>query len=444
MDQADSDPSPWLAPERVAPLQHTLSLPGSKSLTNRELVLAALADGPSRISKPLHSRDTRLMMEALRALGATITEIPGTGEFGPDLEIEPIRVVPSEATIQCGLAGTVMRFIPPLAALFPGLLHFDGDLSARRRPMNTTLDALSQLGVQIEDSGRGTLPFTTRSSGTPLSSEVRIDASASSQFVSGLLLMAARLPEGLHIIHTGESIPSLPHIDMTIECLRARGVRVNSPEPGVWRVQPGPISAVDVEIEPDLSNAAPFLAASLVAGGSVEITGWPAETTQVGADVPRLLTAFGAVVTQSGSTLRVHGGIGWRHGGTIKAVDMDLSHAGELAPTFIALATLAEGPSFFRGIGHIRGHETDRLAALVRNIQTLGGKAAELPDGIQVIPTPLDGGVWQAFEDHRIATSGALLGLGVRGISVDDIGSTSKTLPEFPELWHALVESAAP
>jgi 3-phosphoshikimate 1-carboxyvinyltransferase len=212
----------------------------------------------------------------------------------------------------------------------------------------------------------------------------------------------------------------------------------------VWRVSPGPISALDIEIEPDLSNAAPFLAAPLITGGQVSIEGWPGETTQVGVDVPRILEHFGAAFTVAGSTLTVEGGIGWRHGGDIPGVDLDLSHAGELAPTVIALAALASGPSVFRGIGHLRGHETDRLAALVENIRALGGVADETPDGIAVAPAPLDGGVWRAFADHRMATSGALLGLGVRGVVVDDISSTGKTLPEFPELWASLVESSAP
>ena len=435
----------WSAPERAQPLRHSLSLPGSKSLTNRELVLATLAEGPSTLRRPLHSRDTALMVEALRSLGAIITEIPGEGAFGPDLAITPIPAGHDvSASVDCGLAGTVMRFVPPLAALVTGKLRFDGDIGARRRPMATTLHALTQLGLEVDDEGRDTLPFTITNTGTPASTSVSIDASASSQFVSGLLLMAARLPGGLTVTHTGSLLPSLPHIEMTLSCLRARGVEVDSSTLGVWRVSPGPISALDVEIEPDLSNAAPFLAAPLITGGQVSVEGWPGETTQVGVDVPRILENFGATFTASGSTLTVDGGIGWLHGGDIPGVDLDLSHAGELAPTVIALAAIASSPSVFRGIGHLRGHETDRLAALVENIRALGGVAEETSDGIAVTPAPLDGGIWRAFADHRMATSGALLGLGVRGVVVDDISSTGKTLPEFPKLWANLVESAAP
>jgi len=310
--------------------------------------------------------------------------------------------------------------------------------------MGTTLDALGQLGLEVDDEGRDTLPFSLTNKGSSLGSEVSIDASASSQFVSGLLLMAARLPVGLTLTHTGSELPSLPHIDMTVRCLEARGVRVDSSIPGVWRVSPGPIAARDVVIEPDLSNAAPFLAAALIAGGQVSIEGWPTETTQVGADIPLILEQLGATSEVSDMRLTLDGGVGWRHGATIPGVDMDLSHAGELAPTVIALAALAQSPSVFRGIGHLRGHETDRLAALVENIRALGGKAEETTDGISLTPAPLDGGIWKAFADHRMATSGALLGLAIRGVVIDDISSTSKTLPEFPELWAGLVESPAP
>jgi 3-phosphoshikimate 1-carboxyvinyltransferase len=446
MQESEISPAGWPAPERARPLRHSLSLPGSKSLTNRELVLAALASGPSRIRRPLHSRDSALMVEALRALGATITPVESDGVFGPDFLVEPLPKTPAatRAMIDCGLAGTVMRFIPPVAALVPGTIHLDGDLGARRRPMHTTLDALTQLGVTVEKEGPGGLPFTMTPPAVLTGASVTIDASLSSQFVSGLLLAAPRMPHGLTITHTGDSLPSLPHIDMTIASLRARGVSVESPKPGVWRVEPGDINPIDVTIEPDLSNAAPFLAASLISGGEVTLEGWPQHTTQVGRHVPELLEIFGAEVHYGSTFVTVSGGAGWVNGAQLPGVDLDLSHAGELAPTFIALSALASGPSTFRGIGHLRGHETDRLSALVSNIQALGGNARELPDGIEVTPTPLDGGAWAAFEDHRMATSGALLGLGVRGIVVDDIACTSKTLPEFVELWSALVESPAP
>jgi 3-phosphoshikimate 1-carboxyvinyltransferase len=445
MNAQNYSPEGWLAPERGRPLSHALRLPGSKSLTNRELVLAALASGPSTLTHPLHSRDSELMMAGLRALGATITPVGGDGGFGPDISVVPIpenRNV-QEVSIACGLAGTVMRFLPPVAALFPVTVHFDGDLAARRRPMQTMMDALTQLGVTVDSTHQG-LPFTMTTPPQLSTDTITIDASTSSQFVSGLLLAAPRMPQGLTVIHRGERLPSVPHIDMTIASLRARGVTVESPEPGVWRVQPGPIEPQNTTIEPDLSNAAPFLAAPLITGGTITIHDWPGDTTQVGALVPELLAKFGMTVSYAKTSVTVDGGVGWLHGGTFAGVSLDLSHGGELAPTLVTLAALATSPSRFTGIGHLRGHETDRLGALVGNIQALGGEAFEEPDGLTVIPRPLDGGPWKSFEDHRMATSGALIGLAVRGVIVDDISCTHKTLPEFEVLWRELVESTEP
>ncbi len=435
---------PWHATTRDTPLAHQLSLPGSKSLTNRELVLAALALAPSTLRSPLHARDTRLMVEALQALGAQVEEV-GSGVFGPDFLVTPIPVQHRvQGRIDCGLAGTVMRFVPPLMAILEGSVLFDGDEAAKARPMAATLEALRKLGVTVESDNDGFLPFTLTRDGEPAPGTIAIDASASSQFVSGLLLMAARLPHGLRIEHTGASLPSIPHIDMTLASMRARGVIAAMVEPGIWEVRPGPIGPRDTVIEPDLSNAAPFLAAPLITGGSVSITGWPEHTTQVGALVPELLEQCGAQVTRSHGVVTIDGGTGWHGGTVIRGMDMDLGHAGELAPTFIALSALSPDRSQFRGIGHLRGHETDRLKALVANITALGGVARETPDGIVVEPSTLHGGVWASYDDHRMATSGALLGLAIDGVEVDDIACTSKTLPEFPALWNALISSPTP
>ncbi|HWH25280.1 MAG TPA: 3-phosphoshikimate 1-carboxyvinyltransferase [Pseudolysinimonas sp.] len=440
-----SRPSGWTAPTATAHLDIRMSLPGSKSLTNRELVLAALADSPSLLQRPLRSRDTDLMADALRALGARIEEVPGDGQFGPDWLVTPGELLGS-TTIEAGLAGTVMRFVPPVAALALGPVSIDGDEAARRRPMRTTVDSLRALGVDVADDGTGRLPFTIHGTGHVAGGEITIDASASSQFVSGLLLAAARFDSGLTLRHSGERLPSTPHIDMTIAALAARGVAVTQPEVGVWVVPAGAVSGRTVAIEPDLSNAAPFLAAALLAGGTVTIADWPTHTTQVGDLVPELLGRFGATVTRGeDGALTVDGGAGIRNEGTLPAVDLDLSEAGELAPTFVALAALADGPSSITGIGHLRGHETDRLAALVTDLTVLGARITELPDGLAIESVGgvagLHGGTWQSFDDHRMATTGALLGLVVDGVEIDDIGTTAKTLPEFPELWSALAGS---
>lgn len=423
----------WPAPTAAGPLTALLSLPGSKSLTNRELVLSALASGPSLLRSPLHSRDSDLMVDALRQLGTTIDAVPGAGKFGTDLRITPGELLGS-TTIDCGLAGTVMRFLPPVAGLALGPTTFDGDAGARRRPMSTMITALRELGADINDDGRGALPFTVHGTGVLAGGPVVIDAGTSSQFVSGLLLAAARYGQGLHLRHSGERLPSLPHIDMTIATLARRGVTVQNPAVGEWIVAPGAIDGAEIDIEPDLSNAAPFLCAALVAGGSVTITGWPAATTQVGAHLADLLPRFGGRVTVDRDRLTVTAGDSGIHGG-----DLDLSTGGELAPTLVALAALADSPSTITGIGHIRHHETDRLAALATEINRLGGAVTELPDGLRIDPRPLHGGPWRSYDDHRMATAGALIGLAVPGVEVENIATTAKTLPQFPELWQALL-----
>ncbi len=446
-DGAGDETAAWAAPLAREPLEAVVPLPGSKSLTGRELILAALADGPGTLRAPLHSRDSRLMIDALRSLGVGIEEVANPANpYGPDLRIAPADELTGSTTIACGLAGTVMRFTPAVAALALGPTAFDGDPYARRRPMRPVLDALRSLGADISDDGRGALPFTVHGTGSLRGGRVEVDASLSSQFVSGLLLAAPRFDEGVHVVHTGERVPSLPHIGMTLESLRRRGVEADSPAPGEWRVQPGPILALDLAIEPDLSNAAPFLAAALAAGGSVSVPNWPAETTQVGDQLRELLPAFGARVElipapSGGGTLTV------RSDDVLRGVELHVPEAGELAPTLVGLAALAAhgvgggagAASTITGIGHIRHHETDRIAALVAEINRLGGRAEELEDGIAIHPAKLHAGVWRAYADHRMATTGALIGLAVEGVEVDDIGTTSKTLPQFPELWAAML-----
>lgn len=431
-------PGHWPAPRAAEPVRATVSVPASKSLTNRYLVLAALADAPSRLRAPLHSRDSDLMVQALRQLGATITEVPGDGRFGPDLTVEPIaRGQHGSATIDCGLAGTVMRFVPPVAALGSGRFTFDGDPHARKRPMGTSIEALRGLGVAVDDGGRGSLPFSIDATGSVAGGRLVIDASASSQFVSALLLAAARFEAGLELEHSGKPMPSLPHVEMTIEVLRQVGVDVDSSVKDRWRVPPSAIRGFDVRIEQDLSNAGPFLAAALATGGTVRVPDWPERTTQGGDHWRTILTAFGGRVDAADGALSVSAGP------QLQGVDLDLSEASELAPTVAALAALASTPSRLRGIAHIRGHETDRLAALAAEINGLGGSARETEDGLIIEPAPLHGGIFHSYADHRMATAGAIIGLAVDGVEVEDIGCTAKTMPEFPQLWRDMVGAPA-
>jgi 3-phosphoshikimate 1-carboxyvinyltransferase len=404
----------------------TVRLPGSKSLTNRLLVVAAVAEGTSRIGHPLRARDTELMAGALRALGARVDDA-GDAWFVTPAGLHGGRV-------DTGLAGTVMRFVPPLAALADGDVEFDGDAYARERPMATLLDGLRQAGVEVDDGGRGALPFTVRGRSSAPGGVVHIDASASSQFVSGLLLAGSRYDKGIEVAHRGErSVPSLPHIEMTLDVLRAAGVDARSTGPGVWHVPPGTISPLDVTVEPDLSNAAPFLAAALVTGGAVTVPDWPERTTQAGDALRDLLARMGADVVRDGGNLTVRGT------GTVGGIDADLHDVGELTPVLAAVCALADGPSTLRGIGHLRGHETDRLAALATELTRLGASVAETAEGLHIEPRPLQGGEWRAYADHRMATAGAVLGLVVDGVAVDDIACTTKTMPDFPGLWTALL-----
>ncbi|MCY1674316.1 3-phosphoshikimate 1-carboxyvinyltransferase [Pseudarthrobacter sp. SL88] len=433
----------WPAPYAGRPVDATVTVPGSKSLTNRYLVLAALADGPSRLRAPLHSRDSVLMIEALRQLGATITEVPGDGAFGPDLEVVPLQhqdhggqedAAGTAVHIDCGLAGTVMRFVPPLAALRSGASTFDGDPHARKRPMGTIIEALKALGVNVSAEDGGTpasLPFVVEGTGEVRGGHLVIDASASSQFVSALLLVGARFTEGLHLEHVGKPVPSLDHINMTVAVLRGAGVQVDDSVPNHWVVSPGPIRAFDQQIEQDLSNAGPFLAAALASGGTVRIPGWPEQTQQVGDLWRSILARMGAEVTLLEGVLTVRGGP------EIKGADF--ADTSELAPTVAALCALATGPSRLSGIAHLRGHETDRLAALVTEINRLGGDAEETSDGLVIRPAKLHAGVVHSYADHRMATAGAILGLAVEGVQVEDIATTAKTMPDFPRLWTGML-----
>ena len=417
----------WAAPSTQNQLAAAISLPGSKSLTNRELVLSALASKPTTLRGLLISRDSSLMIEALRKLGTEI-EVSGT-----TVVVTP-RPLSGPAKIDCGLAGTVMRFVPALATIASGQIDFDGDLAARKRPMKTTTDSLRALGVSVDGDS---LPFSIQGQGEVQGGTLEIDASASSQFVSGLLLIGTKFKNGLIVSHVGDHLPSMPHIEMTLDCLRKRGVEASQTGPASWAVKPGEISGGEISIEPDLSNAGPFLAAAMVAGGSVKISNWPKKTTQVGNDFDGILQRMGAKVERIGDDLVVAGT------GSILGIDIDLSTGGELTPVVAALAALADSPSQIRGVAHLRGHETDRLSALVSEINSLGGDATETEDGMIIKPATLHGGLWKTYEDHRMATAGAIIGLRVPGVEIEDISVTAKTIPEFVSLWEQMLKAKA-
>ncbi|WP_055585250.1 3-phosphoshikimate 1-carboxyvinyltransferase [Peterkaempfera griseoplana] len=436
----------WPAPTASAAVDATVTVPGSKSVTNRALVLAALAAQPGWIRRPLRSRDTLLMAAALREMGVGIEDTvnSSTGGTGGG---DAWRVIPAglhgPARVDVGNAGTVMRFLPPVAALADGPVDFDGDPRSHERPLHGVIDALRVLGARIEDGGRGALPLTVAGTGALDGGRVTVDASSSSQFVSALLLSGARFNQGVEVRHQGGPLPSLPHIRMTVEMLRAAGVQVSAPEDGgeadVWRVTPGALLGRDLVVEPDLSNAAPFLAAALVTGGRVTVRDWPAHTTQPGDRLREIFTLMG------GSCELTDGGLTLTGSGRVHGIEADLHDVGELTPVIAAVAALADSDSHLSGIAHLRLHETDRLAALAKELGGLGCEVDETEDGLRIRPRPLHGGAFHTYEDHRLATAAAVVGLTVPGVLVENVATTAKTLPDFPGLWAGMLAgSAAP
>ena len=416
----------WRAPYRGnLPVKATLTIPGSKSVTNRALILAALCDSPSVLRRPLHSRDSALMIAGLKAIGVGI-ETAANG----DLTITPAPLF-GPASVDVGNAGTVMRFLPPVAAMAKGIIHFDGDARSHERPLGPVIKALEALGVSIEHGGRYSLPMTINANGQLRGGTVEVDATLSSQFISALLLVAPATKEGVTVKHVGTSLPSLPHIEMTIAMLREKGVEVVVGD-NQWTVKPAIMHGTDSVIEPDLSNAAPFMGAAMISGGTVVIRDWPRSTTQPGDDLRDIFTQMGAHVEFQGDDLAITGG-------AIHGIDIDLHDVGELTPSIAALCVFADSPSYLRGIAHLRTHETDRLAALATEINNLGGEVIEEPSALRIIPKPLHAGAFHTYDDHRLATAGAMIGLRIDGIDVENIETTRKTLPDFPGAWAELL-----
>ena len=422
----------WPAPFRgKKPISATITIPGSKSATNRALILAALAKSPSLLRKPLHSRDSALMIAGLKAIGCGISE-----EANGDLRITPAKFF-GPASVDVGNAGTVMRFLPPVAALATGLIHFDGDPRSHERPVGPVISALEELGISIEHGARYSLPLTINGSGKIKGGVLEIDASSSSQFISALLMIGPATESGITIKDIGKSLPSMPHIEMTIDMLKVFGASVetsiSSNGHHEWRVLPGDLQGQDLIIEPDLSNAAPFMAAAMISGGEITITDWPKQTAQPGDQLRNIFKSMGAEIEFLGNDLKVSGT------GSIHGIDIDLHDVGELTPSIAAVAALADSPSSLRGIGHLRLHETDRLAALATELNALGGDVDEEESALHISPAPLHSGIFHTYDDHRLATAGAMLGLVVDGIQVENIATTKKTLPDFPGAWQQML-----
>ena len=428
-------PAPFRGDKKVSA---RVVIPGSKSVTNRALILAAQAQSPSLLKRPLISRDTELMVAGLRAMGIGIKEVQVDGDLAWEITPAPLR---GPAKVDVGNAGTVMRFLPPLSALARGDISFDGDPRSYERPLGPVIAALEDLGIEIEHGGRYSSPMVVKSKGEIPGGALTIDASASSQFLSALLLIAPSTRDGIDATHKGGALPSMPHIDMTVQMLRDFGAEVTvDKSANSWSVSTGALQGQDLVIEPDLSNAAPFLSIAMVCGGSITIADWPEVTTQPGDQLREILTAMGATISREHDK----GGLTITGGESIHGIDIDLHDVGELTPAIAALAALADSPSHLRGIGHLRLHETDRLAALTREINSLGGNVVEDETSLHITPhgamgKGLHGGTFHTYEDHRLATAAAVIGLVIPGVEIENVATTRKTLHDFPGLWQSLV-----
>ena len=433
----------WEAPVPTGPLRATVILPGSKSQTSRALVIGTIAESPTVVRGALASRDSYLAAMAMAHFGAGFDFEAERNE----VLITPPKQLRGWGTIDCGLAGTVMRFAPALAAFANGTTRFVGDVAAEKRPLAPLTDALKTIGAKVRFQGaKGHLPLKVRGIYTeseypdqdpwdePLKN-VEVDTTSSSQYLSALLL-ASPLFGRPALLRAEGRLPSWPYVAMSLEMLAEQGVEIVSKSSSSWLTSPTRPKGVPIDIEPDLSNAGPFLAAALLTGGSVTISGWPRRTDQVGKYWLELLPRFGATLafSSAGLTVSAPTGLTW------PGMEFDLAPCGELAPTVAALCLFASSPSTILGVGHLRGHETDRLEALACEIRKLGGKARVLRDGLRITPGQYHPADLASYDDHRMATFGAIVGLRVPGCRVNNIGTTAKTLPHFPARWDAMLQ----
>ncbi|QJC21339.1 3-phosphoshikimate 1-carboxyvinyltransferase [Arcanobacterium buesumense] len=442
------NPTLWQAPTLppYARLTSTIRLPGSKSLTARWMILAALARRTTRLVGALDSADTRTMAHALEQLGARVYW---------NLDACVIKPFPRTSTgkiiirggvrIHAGQAGTVMRFILPLAAMARGPVEIDCADNARHRPIDGLVTALRDLGVHITStqpqSANGPLafPFVVHGKGHLAGGTVAVDAQASSQYISALLLAGALMENGLTVHLKHHLLPSTPHVNMSVEVLAECGISVVVGDHS-WHVEPVPhadlILPQTLTIEPDLSNAGPFLVAAMVSGGDVTIDNWPTQSNQPGMAYLDLLHQAGATFTE-----RTAGKLTCRGPATIAPLSADMHDVGELVPSIAALCAYADGQSHLTNIGHLRGHETDRLHAITQTLAHVGIPAVATTDAliIQGNPRALHAGDLDSYADHRMATCGAILGLRVPGIRVANMEATAKTFPQFVSMWETMV-----
>ncbi len=404
-------------------------VPGSKSLTNRALVVAGLAAGRSTLTGVLDADDTRAMLAGLEALGVGIER----STDGTTVTVDGVEGAPpvADARIDARLSGTTARFLAPVLARVAGTSHLDGLPPFRRRPMGPSIAALRSLGCTVTEHGTpGHLPITV-TGGPVAGGEVAVAGEVSSQFLSGLLLAGPAFPDGLTVRVTTPLV-SVPYVEMTVEVLRWFGAEVHRPDAATFVVAGGGTRGAQLAIEPDASAASYLLAAAAITGGRVRVPGLTPASSQGDAGFAAVLARMGAEVVVD------HRGTEVRGTGRLRGIEVDLGAMSDTAQTLAAVAVFAEGPTRITGIGFIRAKETDRIAAVVTELRRLGIDAREEEDGLVVHPGRPSPGVVATYDDHRMAMSFALLGLVVPGIAIADPGCVAKTFPTYFEVLEQL------
>lgn len=419
------DPMPVTPME--GPLDATVAVPGSKSITNRALVCAALADGESVLHQALDADDVAAMRDGLAALGIQVEEAGPPDEIGNvTLAVRGCAGRPTAdvAVVDARHSGTTSRFLMPVAALTTGVVRVDGSLGLRARPMGPAIDALRQLGVTVTDAGSpGHLPVDI-SDGPVAGGEREVPGSASSQFLSGLLMAGPAMRTGL-VVRVAGPLVSRPYVDMTVAVMERFGVTVERPDRDTFAIEPQTYRATELAIEPDASAASYAFAAAAIVGGRVTVEGLGTSTLQGDLRFVDVLESMGASVERhpDRTTVAVEG--------TLRGIHVDMRHISDTAQTLAVVAAFAEGPTRVTGIGFIRGKETDRIAAVVTELRRLGIDAEEELDGFLVRPGPLRPAVVETYDDHRMAMAFALAGLRAPGIRIADPGCVAKTFPGF-------------
>jgi 3-phosphoshikimate 1-carboxyvinyltransferase len=415
----------------VSHVDFELSLPGSKSITNRCLLVAALADGESVLENALFSEDSLIFAACLRALGVPVEadearsafRVAGRGGILSD----------GDASLWVGNAGTAARFITSLTIVGRGAYAVDGVAAMRERPMDELLDVLAAQGAEVTWQGKpGHVPFTIRGAGGLEGGEMTLAAGRTSQQVSGLLLIAPYARRDVTLRVPGKMV-SPSYVDMTIELMRRWGVRVQRPDAETFVVEHGQRYVPSRHaVEPDASGASYFFAAAAAVGGRARVRHLSAASLQGDLRFVDVLERMGCKVSREADAVEV------RCDGSLAGVDVDMNDISDTAPTLAAIAPLATGPVTIRNVEHMRWKETDRIHAVVTELARLGARVEELRDGLVVHPSKLHPGVVSTYKDHRMAMAFSILGLRSPGIQISDPGCVAKTFPTFFDLLRTI------